>query len=173
MDNTPDLSDTILAAWRTNSRVTAYLVEHLPAKLWNEAIPEMPFRTVRTVAAHLHNSRVGWIRTLGREHGITVPAIVDRRRATRAQVVAGLRRSAKGIEALLRLGIAAGGQIPPTRAYVWRNLPLDVGHVLAYFAAHEGHHRGQLVLIARQLGQRLPQPVLNGLWQWTTRVREG
>ena len=76
------------------------------------------------------------------------------------------------MEALLELGIAAGGEIPPSKAYVWRNLPLDVGHVLAYFVAHEGNHRGQLVLVARQLGHRLPPDVTNGLWQRTALARE-
>ena len=52
---------------------------------------------------------------------------------------------------------------PPSPAYVWRNLPLDVGRVLAYFVAHETHHRGQVVLVARQLGHRLPSAVTNGL----------
>jgi uncharacterized damage-inducible protein DinB len=51
-------------------------------------------------------------------------------------------------------------------------LPLDVGHVLTYFVAHEAHHRGQVVLLARQLGHRLPSSVTNGLWQWTVRERE-
>jgi uncharacterized damage-inducible protein DinB len=47
-----------------------------------------------------------------------------------------------------------------------------VGHVLAYFVAHEGHHRGQIVLVARQLGHRLPLAVTDGLWQWTKRAAE-
>ena len=94
------------------------------------------------------------------------------RRVSRRQLLSALRRSSGGIEALLRLGIARGGQVPPSRAYVWRNLPLDFGHVLAYFVAHEGHHRGQLVMLARQLGHRLPGAVTNGLWQWTTRLHE-
>jgi uncharacterized damage-inducible protein DinB len=62
--------------------------------------------------------------------------------------------------------------VPPTKAYVWRNLPLDVPHVLTYFVAHEAHHRGQIVMLARQVGQRLPENVSGGLWQWTQRVRE-
>ena len=168
-----DLRPTLLAAWRTNCRVTAYLIERLPAALWDLTVPGVvPRRTIRTLAAHLHNARSRWLKTLGKEHGIAVPALVDLRRVTRRGVLAALRRSGRGIEELLELGVAAGGQVPPSRAYVWRNLPLDVGHVLTYFVAHEGHHRGQLILAARQLGHRLPAQVTNGLWHWTTRVRE-
>ena len=88
------------------------------------------------------------------------------------RLLSALRRSGAGIEALLQLGVAAGGCVPPSKGYVWRNLPLDVAHVLTYFVAHEGHHRGQIVMLARQLGHRLPDNISAGLWQWTTRVRE-
>jgi uncharacterized damage-inducible protein DinB len=162
----------ILAAWRTSSRVTAYLVQHLPAGLWDAPVPGAPRRTVRTIAAHLHNTRCAWIRTLGREHGIRVPARVDPRTVARRELLEAFERSGSGIEALLRLGLDAGGRVPPSRGYVWRNLPLDVAHVLAYFVAHEGHHRGQIVMLARQLGHRLPADVSAGLWQWTRRARE-
>lgn len=168
----PDLRATLLASWRTNCRATAFLIERLPATLWGAAVPGAPRRTVRGIAAHLHNSRARWIRTLGREHGVAVPPLVDLHRVTRRALLAALRRSGRGIEALLELGIAAGGQVPPSRAYVWRNLPLDVGHVLTYFVAHEGHHRGQLLLIAQQLGQRLPPDVTGGVWQWARFARE-
>jgi uncharacterized damage-inducible protein DinB len=167
-----DLAATLLVSWRTNSRVTAYLVEHLPAALWDAPIPGAPRRTVRMIAGHLHNVRCMWLKTLGQEHGIAIPASVDRRKVARRELLSALKRSSRGIEALLQLGIAAGGSVPPSKAYVWRNLPLDVPHVLTYFVAHEGHHRGQIVLVARQLGYRLPSDVSNGLWQWTKRVQE-
>jgi uncharacterized damage-inducible protein DinB len=129
----------------------------------------MPHRTVRMLAAHLHNSRCGWIKTLGREHGVALQTAVNRRTVSRRELVAALKRSNEGMEALLQLGFAAGGVLPPSKGYVWRNLPLDVGHVLAYFVAHEAHHRGQIVMVARQLNQRLPPAVINALWWWSTR----
>lgn len=167
-----DLSGTLLAAWRTNSRVTAYLVEHIPASLWDAPIPGAPRRTVRMIAGHLHNARCTWLKTLGQEHGIAIPASVDRHTVAQRELLSALKRSSRGIEALLALGIAAGGQVPPSKVYVWRNLPLDVGHVLTYFVAHEGHHRGQIVMLARQLGHRLPTEICAGLWQWTKRAQE-
>jgi len=151
-------------AWRTTNRITSDLVRALPALVWNLEVPGVPRRTVRAILVHLHNARCRWIKTLGREHGIAAPVRVDQRSATQRQLVVALKQSSRGIEALLELGLASGGEVPPSKGYVWRNLPLDVGHVLAYFVAHEAHHRGQIVLVARQAGLRLPPAVVNALW---------
>lgn len=167
-----DLRDTVLSTWRTNNRVTVFFVEHLPPGLWNSAVPGAPRRTVRMIAGHLHNVRCTWIRTLGQELGVKVPRSVDRRRVQPKELVAALERSSRGILHLLTMGCEQGGAIPAASTYVWRNLPLDVGHVLAYFVAHEAHHRGQIVLVARALGDRLPSAVTAGLWQWTRRAAE-
>jgi uncharacterized damage-inducible protein DinB len=113
-----------------------------------------------------------WIKTLGKEHGIEVPESVDRHTVSRQQLGRALNQSSRGMVSLLELGCDHGGIIPPSRSYVWRNLPLDVGHVLTYFVAHEAHHRGQIVMLARQLGCRLPNDVTGGLWQWSQRSKE-
>src|SRR5882672_3401147 len=120
------LGESILDAWSTNARVTAFLVGQLPPALWEAAVPGSPRRTIRMLAAHLHNSRRAWIRTLGRPHGIEVPAAVNRFKVSRAELVRALKESGRGIASLLTLGLGHDGAIPPTPLYVWRNLPLDV-----------------------------------------------
>lgn len=161
-----DLRASVLGAWRTNNRITTQLMQRLPPALWELSIPDVPRRTIRVIAAHLHNSRCSWLRTLGREHGIPTPERVDQRRVTPRQLVTALNRSSSGMEALLELGLDSDGQVPPSKGYVWRNLSLDVGHVLTYFIAHEAHHRGQIVMVARQTGHRLPNATTGGLWWW-------
>ena len=159
----------LVAAWRTSNRATTYLVERLPAEIWSSAVPGIPRLTVRAIAAHIHNSRCGWVKALGGRHGVVAPRRVDFRRVQRRDLLRALSRSRDGITQLIQLGVAQGGKVP--RA-TWQNFPTDLEHFLSYFVAHEAHHRGQLFMVARQLGHRLPREVAGGVWQWTKLARE-
>src|SRR6266496_5786240 len=122
MHSALDQRDTLLAAWRTNNRVTVYLVEHLPHELWGATVPGAPRRTVRMIAGHIHNARCMWIKTLGKEHGIAVPPAVNRHQVEPKELIAALARSSRGLISLLELGFDRGGVIPVSRSYTWRNL---------------------------------------------------
>jgi uncharacterized damage-inducible protein DinB len=157
--------DGVLAAWETSSRVTAFLIESLPDEVWCATIPGAPRRTVRMIGGHLHNCRCMWVKMLGKKHGVTVPRGVDRHRVSRRQLLAALARSSRAIGRVLEVGLTNGGHLAGFS-------PPEVTHFLAYHVAHEGHHRGQIVMVARQLGYRLPAEVTSGLWQWSKRARE-
>jgi len=161
--------ESLIAAWRTNARLTTYLIQNLPRELWSQPIPGLPRKTIRSIAAHLHNSRCSWIRHIGGRHGIVAPQRVDPKCVRQLELARALSRSSAGIIELIRLGVARGGAVPSAS---WQNFPTDLAHFLSYFVAHEAHHRGQLCLLARQMGHRLPADVSNGLWQWKQRARE-
>lgn len=167
MPRTPrplDARHALVAAWRANDRVTAYLVEHLPDRLWGMSVPGAPRRTVRSIAAHIHNARCGWMRRSGRSAGKPDAGVVDGARVTKRQLLAALKRSGRRMAEMLERALDRGGAVP--------GFPLGAVAFLAYAAAHEGHHRGQLCTIVRQLGQRLPDSVLIGLWEWPKRLDE-
>jgi uncharacterized damage-inducible protein DinB len=162
-------AQALIDAWRTNNRVTAYLIENLPLEMWSMTVPGSPRRTVRSIAAHIHNARCAWIKMIGARHGVVVPKTVNAHMVRPSELVRALARSSEGMIALIELGVARGGAIPPA---AWQNFPTDLVHFLSYFVAHEAHHRGQLCMLARQLGHRLPTEVTGGLWQWKKRSRE-
>ncbi len=161
--------EMLIDAWHTNHRVTVYLIENLPAELWSMSIPGSSRRTIRSLAAHLHNTRCMWIKMIAARHGVKVPRTVDARTVKPSDLSRALERSSEGMIEVIRLGAARGGTIP---AAAWQNFPTDLVHFLNYFVAHEAHHRGQLCMLARQLGHRLPSEVTAGLWQWKKRARE-
>jgi len=161
--------ESIIAAWHVNHRATSYLIENLPAELWPKTIPGNPRRSVRSLAAHVHNARCMWIKMIGSQHGLSVPARVNLSTVSRVQLLSALKKSDRGIVGLINFGLARGGILPGA---AWQNFPPDVTHFVSYFVAHEAHHRGQLCLVARQLGHRLPAEVTNGLWQWKERAQE-
>jgi uncharacterized damage-inducible protein DinB len=169
MVNATKDAEALIAAWHTSHRTTVYLIENLPRELWSKSVPGYPRRTVRTIAAHIHNARCMWIKMIGARHGVVVPRTVDGRAVRPSELSRALAKSSRGIIELIRLGAARGGEVPPAN---WQNFPTDVVHFLSYFVAHEAHHRGQLCMLARQLGHRLPAEVTGGLWQWKKRSRE-
>ena len=125
--NKSDDGKALIDAWRTNNRVTTYLIENLPDELWSKAVPGAPRRTVRTIAAHIHNTRCMWIKMIGARHGVVVPKTVDVRAVRPGELSRALARSSRGIIELIQLGVDRGGAIPPA---AWQNFPTDLLHFL-------------------------------------------
>ena len=150
-----------------NDRMNQMLIEHLDPAAW-QAKPPGNARTIAAIFTHLHNVRTKWIR-LTAPH-LKVPAQLHRARCTPQQARKGLAESAaRCIEMLaeaLRAPGSRGGRIQKFRRDAWfATFPVGP-EMLCYMLAHEAHHRGQVCMLAHQLGFKFPHAVADGIWNW-------
>lgn len=151
-----------------NDRLNQLLIERLPPEMWIAQPPGPgPARKVRTVAAiftHVHNVRCKWIRLTAPRLG--VPVQLNRLRCTPQEACAGLAESAARCAAMLAEAIDGSGRVPAFRRDGWAQ-PWPAGmEMLCYMVAHEAHHRGQVCMLAHQLGFPLAPGVTAELWNW-------
>lgn len=149
------LPSALLNALDVNNRITKYLIENLPAEACNAKPPERRGRTITAIVAHIHNVRVMWLKAAKTE---TVPDQLDRRTVTPKQATSALEDSCKALCALIARALETDGRI--------KNFRPDVAGFFGYLIAHDAHHRGQIAMLARQLGHALRQKTIFGMWDW-------
>jgi uncharacterized damage-inducible protein DinB len=147
-----------------NDRMNQLLIEHLDPAAW-KAKPPANTRNIAAIFTHMHNVRTKWIR-LTAPH-LKVPSQLNRAHCTPQQARAGLAESAARCTEMLAEALgASGSRIEKFHRDSWAQ-PWPVGpEMLCYMLAHEAHHRGQVLMLAHQLGFPLPTDVMSGIWNW-------
>jgi uncharacterized damage-inducible protein DinB len=152
------LPGALVNAFDTNNRINRYLIENLPTEAWNAKPAGGKGRTIAAIVAHMHNVRVMWLKAAGAEE---IPPQLDRSTVTPAEALHALESSRGALSALMSSAFATDGRIKGFRP--------DVAGFLGYLIAHDSHHRGQVTMLARQLGHPLPQKAMFGMWEWGSR----
>jgi uncharacterized damage-inducible protein DinB len=147
-----------------NDRINQLLIEHLDPAAWR-AKPPGNVRSIAAIFTHMHNVRTKWIR-LTAPH-LKVPPQLNRAHCTPRQARAGLAQSAARCGEMLAEALGgSGGRAKKFLRDGWAK-PWPVGpEMLCYMLAHEAHHRGQVCMLAHQLGFPLPTKVASGIWNW-------
>ena len=147
-----------------NDRMNQVLIEHLDPAAWR-AKPPGKARSIAAIFTHVHNVRTKWVR-LTAPH-LKVPAQLNRANCTPQQARAALAESAARCAEMLAEALGGPGSRVET---FWRDgwaRPWPVGpEMLCYMLTHEAHHRGQVCMLARQLGFPFPTDVASGIWNW-------
>ena len=154
-----------------NDRMNQILIEHLDPAAWKAKLPAKPpgnppgnVRTIAAIFTHMHNVRTKWVR-LTAPH-LKVPPQLNRAHCTPQQARAGLAESAARCAEMLAEALGDGDRIETFRRDGWAQ-PWPPGpEMLCYMLAHEAHHRGQVCMLAHQLGFPFPHNVADGIWNW-------
>jgi len=165
MEAAPDAAAQVMAeAYAVNDRMNQLVLEHLDLRAWR-AKPPGKGRTIAGIFAHVHNVRRKWLR-LSAPH-LKLPAPLDRTRCTPKQARAALAESAARCSEMLADALAnPGSRIKKFRRDGWAR-PWTAGAAMfAYMISHDAHHRGQVCMLAHQLGFPLPRKAHYGLWNW-------
>ena len=156
------LDRTAVQIFAANDRMNQMLIEHLDPTVWRAKAPGKT-RTIAAIFTHMHNVRTKWIR-LTAPH-LKVPRQLNRAQCTPQQARAGLAKSAARCAEMLSEALgASGGRVENFRRDGWAQ-PWPVGvEMLCYMLSHEAHHRGQVCMLAHQLG--FPLPNAYKIWNW-------
>jgi uncharacterized damage-inducible protein DinB len=163
-----------------NDRMNQLLIEHLDPAAWKakppaNLPPKLPgsrphqTRPIAAIFTHMHNVRCKWIRLTAPHLG--VPTQLNRTTCTPQQASAGLAESAARCTQMLAEALGARKPDDKPRIEVFRrdslapSWPIGV-EMLCYMLAHEAHHRGQICMIAHQVGFPLPYQASDGIWNW-------
>ena len=157
-----DLGESLLSALATSERMNQYLLESLPAEAWRAEPAGGEGRTIAAIVAHVHNVRLMWLKAAAK--GTKIPPQLDRLKVTPGQAQKALAASHTAVAKLVEASLVAGGKV--------KNFPPDVAAFVAYLISHDAHHRGQICMLSRQVGHRLPNAVMFGMWEWNKRRQE-
>jgi len=164
------LRRTALRIFAANDRMNQMLIQHLDSAVWTATAPGK-VRNIAAIFTHMHNVRCKWVR-LTAPH-LKVPRQLNRAHCTPQQASAGLAESRARCAEMLSDALGGGGRIEKFHRDGWAR-PWPVGaEMLCYMLAHEAHHRGQVCMLAHQLGFPLPTEVMSGIWNWEKLWKEG
>jgi uncharacterized damage-inducible protein DinB len=163
------LGRTAVRVFAANERMNQLLIEKLDPAAW-KAMPPGKTRTIAAIFTHMHNVRCKWVR-LTAPH-LKVPRQLNRTQCTSRQARVALAESAARCEEMLAEALGGAGRIAKFHRDGWaRPWPAGV-EMLCYMIAHEAHHRGQVCMLAHQMGFKLPNAVTSDLWNWEKLWRE-
>lgn len=152
------MKEQFLETWRIHHRMNLLLIQNITDGGMQTSLGSRGGRTVYLQFVHLHNVRMQWLEGCAKDIFSKYKALAKETPLNRSTLLKALDDSAKGLEELFSRSWDEGGKIKGFRKGL---LPL-----ISYFISHESHHRGNIMLTLKQSGEKIPDKVKWGLWEW-------
>jgi uncharacterized damage-inducible protein DinB len=174
-----DLCKVLVESYAVNERMNQIILEHLDPAAWRAKLPGSKGRTIAAIFSHVHNIRRKWLR-LSAPH-LKLPAALSHASCTQKQARAALLESGERCSEMLAdaLSVSQTEARSERQRHVetfvrdgWAK-PWPVGAAMvAYMLSHDAHHRGQVGMLAHQLGYPLPRTAAQRIWVWESLWKE-
>jgi uncharacterized damage-inducible protein DinB len=148
----------LLEAWRTNNRINLYLIDRIETAGMTCTLSKRGGRDVARQFAHMHNVRVWQLEKRAKDLAAGLTKFETKVSPGKKELKKALTASSSAVEKFLADVLA--GQ--PKR----RGFKKGMFTTLAYFVAHESHHRGIVFLTLKQCGHKLSKEVRYNIWGW-------
>jgi len=160
-----DIRQVLVESYAVNERMNQIILEHLDPAAWRAQMAGSKGRTIAAIVVHVHNIRRKWLR-LSAPH-LKLPAPINRAACTQKQASVALAESAARCSDMLADALSGPqNHVETFRRDGWAK-PWQAGPaMLAYMITHDAHHRGQVCMLAHQLGYPLPTKANYGIWGW-------
>ena len=161
---TLDLRPGLQQAFVVNERLNQMVLENLDPRAWRAHLLNSKVRTIAAIFSHVHNVRCKWIR-LSAPH-LKLPPKLDRTHCTQKEVRHAFAESAASCSLMLAEALTVPGRVKKFHRDGWAQPWAPGAAMVAYMIVHEAHHRGQVCMLAHQIGFPLPHKTAYGIWGW-------
>lgn len=152
------MPEHLLEAWRTNNRINLLLLEHVSEEGMKCTLSKRGGRDVARQFAHLHNVRVWQLNKRAKDLAKGLAVFETKTSPSKAELRGALAASSSALEKFL-LAVLSG--VPKRRGF-----KKGASTTLAYFVAHESHHRGNILLTLKECGHSVDPNIRMGIWDW-------
>ncbi len=152
------MKEQLLETWRTHHQMNVLLIGNITDAGLQKTLSTRGGRTIYQQWIHIHNVRIQWLEICAKDIFKKYKSLGKEAPFSRMVLQKALDDSAKGIAELLSKSAADGGKV--------KGLKKGVIALLGYFISHESHHRGNMLLTLKQTGEKIPDAVKWGLWEW-------
>ena len=152
------MKEQLIEAWRTSNKMTLLLIDEVSDEGMQKTLSTRGGRTIYLQLVHMHSVRLSWLEVVAKEIFKKTRPLDKNAPYNKKLLRKCFEESAEAIEEFIGLSWEQEGKV---KSFKKGLIPF-----IAYFIAHEAHHRGSALLTLKQTGIKLSEKLKWGLWEW-------
>lgn len=161
------MREVLLEAYAVSDAMNQLILQLLDARAWRAELPgqKRGGRTIAAIFAHLHNDRL--VKLKNSAPHLKRPAPLDPKRCTMKQAAAAHKKSHAACLQMMKEALSGDAErrVMKFSRDGWLPAWPAGATMFAYMFSHEAHHRGQILMMAHQLGYRAHEAMWR-IWAW-------